>query len=167
MINGTFAKDLLDALVNQSNKKTVSFDTTNAYLGLFTSVPHADGTSGVEVSATALPGYHRRALGEKALSGSYQFGTPAAFHAATGDDSHDYYYIRNTGDIQMNAIDESASGEAVVKGVGIFRGSTSDAELLAWGPLVNKDGSENTTGVKLVAGSVPIFYAGSFELRIE
>ena len=29
------------------------------------------------------------------------------------------YYIRNTGDIQMNAIDESASGEAVVKGIEI------------------------------------------------
>lgn len=167
MINGTFAKDLLDALVNQNNKKSVSLDTTGTYLGLFTKVPNADGTGGVEVSTTTLPGYHRRALGEKALSGSYQFGTPAAFHTKTTDDNNDYYYIRNTGDIQMNAIDEDASGEAVVKGVGIFRGSTSDATLLAWGPLVNKDGSENTAGVKLVAGSVPIFYAGSFELRIE
>lgn len=164
MLSSTIAKAILNCLVNQGNttgasgsNTSLSISMTNAKLALFTTMPNEQGNGAVEVS---LDGYARKPLWGVGISGDAQFDTSAAWDA-----TENMYSISNTDEIQMHAISEDETGEAIVLGFGIYTGADTGTKVLqAWGKLLDENGNETT--VTLKAGSVPVFYTGKFKLML-
>lgn len=166
MLNSTISKPILDHITKGDSMPT----SRDVYLGLLTQLPtNPENPKNPEppdlgYAEVSLSGYSRIPLGTKGASKEGMHGV-TYFTGAVYDSEHKYFKTVTQEDIQMPSILQTEEGQAAVKGFGLFSAAT-EGTLLAWGELIDPDTEEPDT-VTLTGGSVPIFYAGDFELRLS
>lgn len=130
---------------------SVSFPTP--YLGLFTTMPGADGTGGVEVS---YPEYKRVAINAKGIEGKQIMVDPYTEAGSGGDAGKTITATKNQEIIYFPEAETGAGGTAV--GFGLFSTKTGGDPYM-WGEL--------KSNVTINQYSVPMFRANDFVLKLK
>ena len=130
---------------------SVSFQTP--YLGLFTTLPGADGTGGVEVS---YPEYKRVAINVNGIEGKKIMVDPYTEAGSGADAGKTITATKNQEIIYFPEAETGAGGTAV--GFGLFSAQTG-GNLYLWGEL--------KSGVTISQYSVPMFRADGFMLKLK
>ena len=136
-----------------------SYKFSTPYLGLFTTMPGANGTGGKEVS---YPEYCRVDLTAVGIEGK-QILAEAATEAGTGDDADKLVaYVKNQERIYFPDVETAASDyEETAVGVGLFSSRTATTPYL-WGKF--PEGSEPVI-IKLK--SVPMVRINNLKLTAK
>lgn len=130
---------------------SVSFPTP--YLGLFTTMPGADGTGGVEVN---YPEYARVAINTKGIEGKDIMTEPYT-EAGTGDDAgKNLAVVKNQEIVYFPEAETGAGGTAI--GFGLFKSRTGGTPYL-WGEL--------KTNPTINKNSVPLIRIDDLVLKVK
>ena len=130
---------------------SVSFPTP--YLGLFATMPGADGTGGVEVS---YPEYKRVAINANGIGGKKIMVDPYTEAGSGNDAGKTITATKNQEIIYFPESETGAGGTAV--GFGLFSAKTG-GYLYMWGEL--------KSNVTINQYSVPMFRADDFVLKLK
>lgn len=147
-ISSTIGSNILRNLA-----KGVMMSAQTPYLGLFTTLPGASGSGGVEVS---YPEYSRVQLNVNGVEGKEIMTAPYT-ETGTGEDAGKTISgIKNQEIIFFPEAETGAGGTAV--GFGLFSARTGGTPYL-WGAL--------KTSVTINQNSVPMFRIDDFEIKVK
>ena len=159
MINAAKGKNIIDAMAKGTS---VSFATP--YVGLFKTMPGANGTGGEEVDYAE---YTRVAINVNGIEGKLIMAA-ATSETITENDEFGNSESKTQSSAQNQEIiyfPENETGPATAAvGVGIFESRTSGAPYL-WQAF--KDAEGNAKSVDIPVNSAPIFRIGKFMLKTK
>lgn len=141
-INSTFGSSILRRLTQDY-----------PYLGLFTAMPNASGTGGVEVS---YPEYCRVKINVKGLTDKNIMADPYTEIGSGDDAGKTICCVKNQEIIYFPEAETGAGGQAV--GFGLFADKENGAPYL-WGELKTK--------VSIGQNSVPMLRTDDFVIKVK
>lgn len=155
MINAAKGKNIIDAMAKGTS---VSFATP--YVGLFKTMPGANGTGGEEVDYAE---YTRVAVNVNGIEGKTIMAAATSEVIADDDGESKTQSFAQNQEIIYFPENESGPATAAV-GVGIFESRTGGAPYL-WQAF--KDAEGNAKSVDIPVNSVPMFRIGKFVIKTK